>query len=138
MLSAIALLFSVFTFLKTGGLADIKRQVLIIRSDLSDARQQSEERMRNRSVLFEALYNLEDGVDSVQAGNDAAAKELIGEAIEKMESVEKRLREQKRAQLAELREEIAHRAVSLSRGDLKGIREFEYRIRMLRIFEENL
>ena len=136
--SAIALLLSVFTFLKTGGIVDIKEQSSIIRTDLSKARQQTEERMANRSILFEALYNLGDSVDSLQAGNGAAASTLIDDAIEKISSVEQRLEEKKRMQLASIRKDIEKKAVSLRTGDKKGIRELEYQIRLLRIFEENL
>lgn len=133
-----ALILALFTFLKTGGINDIKRQIWIIRDDLTEVREQSEQRMENRSLLFEALYNLTDSIDSLQAGNGVIARELIDEAVEKMISVERKLKEHKRKQLERLREEIEECADSLRQGDMEGIREFEYRIRLLRIFEENL
>jgi hypothetical protein len=136
--SAIALLLSIATFLKTGGIADIKQQVSIIRNDLNEAQQRSEQRMENRSVLFEALYDLSDSVDSLQAGNDEIAEQLITHGLQKIESVEENLEERKRAQLERLRRDIKERAASLERGDLEGIRQFEDQIRLLRIFEENL
>jgi hypothetical protein len=137
-ISCLALLLALFTFLKTGGMNDIKHQVAIIRDDVSKARQQTEQRLENRSLLFEALYHLSDSVDSLQAGNGAASKELISKAIEMIASVEPGLEEQKREQLAALREEIAQYADSLEKGNIEAIRAFEYRIRLLRIFEENL
>ncbi len=137
-ISCLALLLALFTFLKTGGMNDIKHQVALIRDDVSKVRQQNEQRLENRSLLFEALYHLTDSVDSLQAGNTAASRALIGKAIEKIVSVEPGLEQQKREQLATLREQIEQYADSLEKGNIESIRAFEYRIRLLRIFEENL
>jgi hypothetical protein len=134
----LALLLSLFTFLKTGGIGDIKEQISIMRSDLREAREQTEERMVNRSTLFEALYHLTDAVDSLQAGDEDAAKELMHKGLEKIAIVEQRLELRKRTQLEKLRGDIERHVSSLRSEDTKGIREFEYQIRLLRIFEENL
>lgn len=137
-ISAIALLLSLATFLKTGGIGDIKQQVSILKKDLMKVREQSEKRVENCSMLFESIYDLSDSIDSLQAGKEAAARKLIAGALESIESVEPRLEERKRKQLENLRMEIEERTASLRKGDEKGIQEFRYQIRLLRIFEENL
>jgi hypothetical protein len=136
--SALALLFSIFTFVKTGGIGDIKRQVSIIHDDLSKARQQSEDRMANRSLLLEAIYDLSDSVDSLHAGNEAQCRELLENGVKKIMSVEPRLEERKRAQLQALRADIESTASGIRAGEAEEVKQLEYQIRLLRIFEENL
>ena len=136
--STLALIISILTFLKTGGIVDIKKQINIMKKDIKEVKSQTEIRMENRSILFDALYDLTDSVDSLRTGNVGESKRLINEAIEKLVYVEKRLTEKKRLHLEKIRNEIEKLNFWLSPDDIKTFGELEYQIRLLRIFEENL
>jgi len=136
--STLALIISILTFLKTGGIVDIKKQINIMKKDIKEVKSQTEMRMENRSILFDALYELTDSVDSLRTGNISESKRLINEAIEKIVYVERRLTEKKRLHLEKIRNEIEKLSLWINPDDIKTVGELEYQIRLLRIFEENL
>ncbi len=136
--SIIAIAISILTFLKTGGVSDIRDQVGLVRNELKAVRMQSELRMKNRSVLFEALFYLTDSVDSLKAGNTEGSKQLIAQSVEKLKMVEKQLKGKKKTQLEKIREDFEELNHTLNSEDLSSIRELEHHIRVFRIFEENL
>ncbi len=136
--SIIALAISTLTFLKTGGVSDIRDQVGLVRNELKAVRMQSELRMKNRSVLFKALFCLTDAVDSLKAGNTDGSKQLIAQSVEKLKMVEKQLTGEKKTQLEKIREGFEEFNHTLNSKDLNSIRELEHHIRVFRIFEENL
>lgn len=136
--STLALIISILTFLKTGGIVDIKKQINIMKKDIKEVKSQTEMRMENRSILFDALYDLTDSVDSLRTGNISESKRLINEAIEKIVCVERRLTEKKRLHLEKIRNEIEKLSLWINPDDIKTVGELEYQIRLLRIFEENL
>lgn len=136
--STLALIISILTFLKTGGIVDIKKQINIMKKDIKEVKSQTEMRMENRSILFDALYDLTDSVDSLRTGNISESKRLINEAIEKIVYVERRLTEKKRLHLEKIRNEIEKLSLWINPDDIKTAGELEYQIRLLRIFEENL
>lgn len=136
--STLALIISILTFLKTGGIVDIKKQINIMKKDIKEVKSQTEMRMENRSILFDALYDLTDSVDSLRTGNISESKRLINEAIEKIVYVERRLTEKKRLHLEKIRNEIEKLSLLINPDDIKTVGELEYQIRFLRIFEENL
>ncbi len=136
--SLLALIISVLTFLKTGGVSDIKKQVSSLREDIKDVKLQTEIRMENRSTLFEVLCDLAESVDSLKSGNAFESRRLLDDAIRKIGEVENELSGIKRGHLAKIRMGLEKLEPNLISGDTKTIREFEYQIILLRIFEENL
>lgn len=136
--SVLALLISVLTFVKTGGITDIKEQINAMKQDIKQVRAQTELRMENRSFLFDALCDLTASVDSLKTGETIESKKLVDAAIEKMMNVEKELLEKKRKHLEKIRMEIERLNSRIKPNDSKIIGELEYQIMLLRIFEENL
>jgi len=134
----LALIVSILTFLRTGGVSDIKKQVSSLKEDILDVKSQSEVRMENRSMLFDALYSLTESVDSLKSGNTFVSRRLLDEAQKKIADVEKELSGGKREHLSRIRIELEKLIPDLLSGNMKAIREFEYQIILLRIFEENL
>jgi len=134
----LAFIVSILTFLRTGGVSDIKKQVSSLKEDILDVKSQSEVRMENRSMLFDALYSLTESVDSLKSGNTFASRRLLDEAQKKIADVEKELSGGKREHLSRIRTELEKLIPDLLSGNMKAIREFEYQIILLRIFEENL
>ncbi|OQX54892.1 MAG: hypothetical protein B5M53_05220 [Candidatus Cloacimonas sp. 4484_209] len=136
--SIIAILISIFTFLNTGGINDIKKQLYITKQDIEDIKKKTEIRMQNRSLLFDALNELAQSVDSLKFGNIIESKNLINNAIEKIKSVENQIPKEKRNHLESIREEICNIYTRWGKNKTKSIKELEYQIIMLRIFEENI
>lgn len=136
--SILALLISVLTFVKTGGITDIKEQINTMNQDIKEVRAQTELRMENRSFLFDALCDLTASVDLLKTGEMNESKKLVDAAIEKMMNVEKKLPEKKRKHLEKIRIEIENLKTRLKPNESKIVGELEYQILLLRIFEENL
>ena len=136
--SAFALIISILTFLKTGGLSDIKEQINVLKKDIIEVRLQREMRMENRSLLFDALCDLTESVDSLRTDEIFESKRLINEAIVKMVIVENKVTIKKRKQLEKIRREIEDINRMLNSDNLEIISQLEYQIILLRIFEENL
>ncbi|TES93320.1 MAG: hypothetical protein E3J87_02565 [Candidatus Cloacimonadota bacterium] len=136
--SILALSISILTFVKTGGISDIKEQINVIKQDIKEVRAQTELRMENRSFLFDALCDLTASVDSLKTGETIESKKLVDAAIEKMMNVEKKLLEKKRKHLEKIRIEIERLKTRLKPNDSKIVGDLEYQIMLLRIFEENL
>ena len=136
--SIFALIISIFTFFKTGGLSDIKEQINVLKKDIIEVRLQTEMRMENRSLLFDALCDLTDAVDSLKTDEIFESKRLINEAITKMVVVEKKVTIKKRKQLKKIRKKIEDINRILNSDNPEIINRLEYQIMFLRIFEENL
>ena len=136
--SAFALIISILTFLKTGGLSDIKEQINVLKKDIIEVRLQTETRMENRSLLFDALCDLTDAVNSLKTDEIFESKRLINEAIMKMVIVENKVTIKKRKQLEKIRIKIEDINLVLNSDNPEIINQLEYQIMFLRIFEENL
>jgi hypothetical protein len=136
--SLLALLLSILTFLKTGGMNDIKEQVKLLREDIQRFESQTDLRMENRSLIFDALCDLTASLDSLKAGKESEAKALIEKGIEKIRGVEKKVTKNKKKQLEDIRGAIEKLHKQISPGDVETISKLEYQLILLRIFEENL
>jgi uncharacterized membrane protein YhiD involved in acid resistance len=136
--SGLALIISILTFFKTGGLSDIKEQINVLKKDIIEVRSQTEMRMENRSLLFDALCDLNDSVNSLKTDEIFEAKRLINEAIAKIVIVEKNVTIKKRKQLKKIRKKIEDIDRILNSDNPEIINQLEYQIMFLRIFEENL
>jgi len=136
--SVFALIVSILTFFKTGGLSDIKEQINVLKKDIVEVRLQTEMRMENRSLLFDALCDLTDSVDSLRTDEIFESKRLMNEAIVKMVIVENKVTIKKRKQLEKIRREIEDINRMLNSDNIEVISQLEYQIMLLRIFEENL
>lgn len=138
MISIIALGIAILTFLKTGGISDIRNQVAILKDDMKEWKSQTEVRMESRSLLFDAVNNLTESIDSLKSGNTMKSKELIDEAIRTIQDVEEKVTDRKKEQLNKIRTEIERLSNDLKEMDVTLMKEMEYQIILLRIFEENL
>lgn len=136
--SSLALIISILTFLKTGGITDIRKQINLMKKDITEVKSKTELRMENRSLLFDALCDLTDSVDSLKTGKLSESKKLTDEAINKIVIVEKQLTPKKKKHLENIRKEIQETFDKLNSNDTKTIGKLEYQIILLRIFEENL
>lgn len=136
--SILALIISILTFLKTGGVTDIRQQINLMKNDIVEVKAKTEIRMENRSLLFDALCDLTDSVDSLKTGRISEAKRLTSNAIEKITAVEKQLTQKKRKHLENIRKGIEKISSRLKPNDIKIVEKLEYQIVLLRIFEENL
>jgi hypothetical protein len=137
-ISIIALAVAVMTFLKTGGISDIRNQVSILRDDMREWKSQAENRMESKSLLFDAVNNLTASIDSLKSGNGVESKKLIDKAVKTILSVEEKLTERKKEQLGKIRSEIERLSEEMETKDIKVMKDLEYQVILLRIFEENL
>ncbi|MCK4232912.1 hypothetical protein KAX75_00665, partial [candidate division WOR-3 bacterium] len=110
----------------------------VLKKDIIEVRLQTEMRMENRSLLFDALCDLTDSVNSLKTDEIFESKRLINEAIVKMVIVENKVTVKKRKQLEKIRREIEDINRVLNSDNPEIINQLEYQIMFLRIFEENL
>lgn len=136
--SILALLISVLTFFKTGGMNDIKEQIRLLREDIRRFESQSNLRMENRSVIFDALCDLTASLDSLEVGKEKEAIILIEKGVEKICKVEKKVPKEKRKQLEDIRCSIEKLSKKVNPNDVGTISKLEHQLILLRIFEENL
>lgn len=136
--SLLALLISILTFLKTGGMNDIKEQVNLLRKDIKRFESRTNLRMENRSIIFDAMCDLTASLDSLKVGKESEARALIKKGIGKIRDVEGKVPEEKRKQLSDIRGAIEKLHAHISPKNIETINKLEYQLILLRIFEENL
>ena len=136
--SLLALIISIFTFFRTGGKTDIIKQITVMRNDINSFKLQTQIRMENCSLLFDAMGDLTASVDSLKAGNSVAADSLIKEGIGRIKIVEKKLQRKKCNHLMRIRKDIENIVQGLPTDGVKVLSDLEYQLILLRIFAESL